>query len=137
MMLWIQLHDLNSEQLPSVNQEDAISAFRQFDWNTELERLRKAELDDGAEICQPGMGLVAEDGRQLQIYPNDATSVHFYLRWPALRKAFVWVGNHVEEVHFVEEYPIEAVPALISYYFEDQREEILNIEGESWAETVE
>jgi hypothetical protein len=76
---WIQTSDLEATDYPPVDADEAVAAFRSFDWEAEFPRFNELEAA-GEENCPAGIGFVPGDGRILHICPNPDTSalVHYH-----------------------------------------------------------
>ncbi len=128
--LWIQKHDYSTEDTENVSLNQAISAFNDFDWESELKSITDTPEND--EDCSPGIGYhngfgSNSDGMLLHICPIDADTIFFNFHYPMFRKFLGLVPYRIKKVHYVATYPRNKVEALIRYLFNGQIERILNI----------
>ncbi len=72
--MWIQLHDFSNDEKAVVDIEQAKHALTTFDWDSELSKCRQPDI----ESCDPGLGLVKDDGSILHICPQDADSCYIH-----------------------------------------------------------
>lgn len=128
MLLWIQLHDFTSEEMPTVDAKAAKRAFREFDWASELRRHKEA-LEKEEDCCDPGLGLVSDNGSILHLCPINEKFLCFYYHYMTIKKEFVFVSTESEETHFVESFPIAEIEDVIGFHFASDDSEILMIEA--------
>jgi hypothetical protein len=134
MKYWIQRHDYSGQDFPKVSADEAIAAFSDFDWATEL----AAGAPDPERNCPPGIGFhngfgEAEnpDPMLLHICPKDLENVsfHFHFGRREARWLFGLLKGSEEQIHDVEDYPIRLIPELIRTFFEGGIDDILAIHG--------
>ncbi len=78
MTVWIQRHDLSSENLEDTSVESVISVLKDFDWVGERQK-EKAARDSGKDHCPAGIGIIHDDGQILHVVPaDDGTSMCHY-----------------------------------------------------------
>ena len=78
MIIWIQRHDFSYEELNINSSEEAVNAFENFDWKTELLNLEESE----EEVCPPGFGIVADDGHILHLCPKESGECLTHFHYP-------------------------------------------------------
>jgi len=128
MLLWIQLHDFSSEEMPIVNAMASKRAFSEFDWAAELTRQKEA-LEREEDCCDPGMGLVSDNGSILHLCPIDEKFLSFHYHYLTIKKEFVFVSTESEEMHYVEKFPISEINDVINLHFAGDKLAILQIEA--------
>ncbi len=78
MTVWLQRHDLSSEDLEDTSMESVISILKDFDWKAESQKAEDARKS-GHDFCMAGIGMIHEDGQILHVLPaNDETSMCHY-----------------------------------------------------------
>lgn len=76
---WIQKHDFSYDDLGILSKRGAIETLNDFDWDSESLK-EETEIERGHEACNPGMGLIAEDGTILHIVPSKKGNL-IHLHW--------------------------------------------------------
>ena len=76
MKAWIQKHDFTSQEFEAPDSSYAKRVLGEFDWLAELNQ----QAEEGTETCDPGLGLVMEDGHILHLCPNGRKRhlIHFH-----------------------------------------------------------
>lgn len=111
MKAWLQSADLSAVDL-DLDVDGAIDALHGHDWASESAR-RAALERAGDEWCDPGLGLVRDDGDLLHICPAGATAtVHHRSRDRFL--GVLWQRNRLISTPSV---PMPAIPELIRAFF--------------------
>lgn len=111
MNAWLQSADLSSVDL-DLDVEGAVRALQGHDWAGEESR-RTALERAGGEWCDPGLGLVREDGHLLHICPSGASAtIHYRSRDRFL--GVLWQRSRLVSRPAV---PMADVPELIRAFF--------------------
>lgn len=127
---WIQKHDYSSIEETDVSVNEAIDAFKSFDWGNELKSIEddpKLEKD-----CPAGIGIHNGFGQNkkavlLHICPKDKDSVFFNFHYP-LKKKFMGIFPYIsDKIYYLESYPIEKVQELIHAVFNNNYDHILKL----------
>ncbi len=121
MNMWIQLHDLSSQDRDSVSEDEAKQTLLTFDWQSEL---RKRDEVQG-ESCDPGLGLVAQDGAILHICPQDSTSCYVYYHYSKPKKLLGFIPIQSNQTHYIESCSLTTAAELIGHHFLGNTEAIL------------
>jgi len=123
MNQWIQLHDFSSQDRNDVGLDEAKHAFRYFDWLSELRK--RDELEENDEACDPGFGLVAEDGAILHICPQDSSSCYVHYHYSKVKKLLGFIPFMGSCDHFIPSCSLDAAVALIEHHFAGESDAIL------------
>lgn len=78
MKAWLQSADLSAVDL-DLDAEGAVRTLQGHDWAGEQARRSALERASG-EYCDPGLGLVRDDGHLLHICPDGATATVHHRR---------------------------------------------------------
>ena len=115
---WIQRADFSTTEHGLVGEHEAVQAFQQYDWVTEVARARRLEAS-GVEFCAPGIGFVAEPDHFLHVCPDGATAVvHYY--YEGRRGLLGLLSNRRQGVLTAESVPPGTVLELIRLFASGQ-----------------
>jgi hypothetical protein len=127
---WIQKHDYSSIEKADVSENEAINAFKNFDWENEL----KSFADDPAlgKDCPAGIGIHNGFGQNknavlIHICPKDKDSVFFNFHYHKKRKFIGLFPYFTEEIKYAESFQFENVPELIHAAFNGNYDYILKL----------
>lgn len=123
MNMWIQFHDFSSNERQDVDVDQAKQTLSTFDWQSELVN-RDQEKEDS---CDPGLGLIADNGSILHICPRTPESCYIHYHYSTPRKVFGFIPVNEQTSHFIESCSIHTATRLIEHHFDDAREEILKV----------
>ena len=121
MNMWIQLHDLSSKEMNGVNEDQAKDALSKFDWLSELVKRDKSE----DEVCDPGLGLIANDGSILHICPQGSEECYIHYHYPIQKKFLGLIPFSDQGTHSIMKSTISTAKILIGHHFDENRNEIL------------
>ncbi len=111
MRVWIQSADFSTKEY-ELDEPETQELFLGHDWAHEIELLREKELG-GKEWCDPGIGLVREDGQILHICPEaENTTVHYHRP-----EKILGLFRSRNRVLTRSSFPRSHVPKLISHFF--------------------
>lgn len=120
---WIQRHDYSiAREEHKVSLRDAIEAFENFDWGSELAIFNE---DDVERNCPPGIGFHNGYERSsagtmlLHICLKDADTVFFSFHHSLSvdKKMFGLLKDVKEDVNQVADFPRDKAPELIRWFF--------------------
>lgn len=115
---WIQRADFSTSEHGLVGEHEAVRAFQQYDWLSEVAQARRLEAS-GAEFCAPGIGFVAEPEHFLHVCPEgDKAVVHYYFK--ERRRLFGLVPNRRPRVLTADSVPPGTVLELIRLFASGQ-----------------
>jgi hypothetical protein len=118
MKAWIQSADFSQRDL-DVDAEGAIRTLSSHDWSAETAMAKRLE-GEGREFCQPGLGLVREDGHLLHVCPEGASaSVHWQRPVSGLRQ-FLTKRHRAQETETWEDVPLSRLPAAIRNFYNEE-----------------
>jgi hypothetical protein len=121
MNVWIQRHDFSSEERDDLSLKDAERILRDFDWLSEREKQSRS-VDGG---CDPGLGLVRQDGRILHICPGPDDRCYLHYHYPETRKILGFIPVTRQGDHFIPDYSLDEATELMALHFDGQQDEIL------------
>jgi hypothetical protein len=121
MDMWIQLHDFSNTEEKNVNAEQAKQALSTFNWQSELAKRDQANV----EACDPGLGLVKDDGSILHICPQNNESCYILYDYSTTQKIFGFIPIKTRKTHSIESCPLSKAIELIQYHFDGCPEKIL------------
>jgi hypothetical protein len=111
MKAWLQSADLSSVDL-QLHVEEAIRTLHGHDWAGE--EVRRAALERaGGEWCEPGLGLVREDGQILHLCPAGATATVYHHSRARVLGALWWRNRLVTRPSF----PLADAADLVRAFF--------------------
>ena len=119
--MWIQSHDFSSEEMDGATAEQAKTALATFDWLSEIEKQNQS----GDENCDPGLGLISNDGSILHICPRDKESCSIHYHYPTSKKVLGFIPVTSQESHYIEKYSMAKATELIDHHFDGKQTEIL------------
>ena len=121
MKIWIQRHDYSSDEKDCFDVDQAKHALASFDWKSELTKRDQPDI----ESCDPGLGLVKDDGSILHICPQNDESCYVHYHYTVTSKLFGFIPKKSQQSHFIEACSIEKAKELIQQHFEGNRDQIL------------
>jgi hypothetical protein len=121
MKIWIQLHDYSSKEVKGVAAAQAQEALASFDWKSELKLRDKYK----GTACDPGLGLVSENGSILHICPIDEERCYIHYHYDVRKKLLGFIPSSSPESHYIESCSVEKAAMLIEHHFNGNEEEIL------------
>jgi hypothetical protein len=121
MKMWIQLHDYSSKEMDGAVAEQATEALATFDWMSEL---KQRDQFKGA-ACDPGLGLVSDNGSILHICPIDEQRCCIHYHYDVRSKLLGFIPSSTPESHHIESCSYERAAELIGHHFNGHEEEIL------------
>ncbi|MDJ0609742.1 MAG: hypothetical protein QNJ67_12265 [Kiloniellales bacterium] len=125
---WIQRHDYSAENFGDVTADEAIRAYADYDWGSELAAY---DEDSDDRDCPPGIGFhngydgSNPEGMLLHICPLDATTVFLNFQRKTARRLLGVFPVMVDDVHYAEAVQAVLVPDLIRSLFALDPEPIL------------
>ena len=121
---WIQASDFNSVDLGHLDEEAAISAYKDHDWDTALrERDRLEEL--GVEFCDPGIGFVMEGGRILHICAVERNEAMSHYHYAETKRFLGLIPHQKQRVLTVTGLDTRVIPKLIRNFYRGEHHELL------------
>ncbi len=123
MIVWIQRHDFQYEELPAATAGEAVAAFEAFDWASEIRK----SAESGEEACPPGFGVVTDEGLILHLVPRDSGECMMHFHYPRKRRFLLLFSGHVRETVTREGVDRETCLLLIESMFLEDREQLMAI----------
>lgn len=132
---WIQKNDFSTEDFTAKTVDEAIAQFYEFDWASELTPFQKDDFDwDDNSVCHAGLGIHngydRKDGSLLHITPttNEIAMVHYH--YP-VKKSFLGLFKYDSQgEHIIDEMSMKDVGKVITWFYDEWHEEILDYYGE-------
>ncbi len=121
MDMWIQKVDYSSEETNNISKDTAKELLKSYDW--EAENSLKSEDND----CDPGFGLIAEDGNLLHICPQDNSECYVNFEYKVGKKLLGILPLKVSKNHHIKSCSLVDAVKLIDYLFDGNIEEILKV----------
>ena len=118
MTVWLQRHDLTSEDLTDSSMDSAVSTLESFDWQDEIEKEIAAEKA-GEDRCPPGMGLIHEEGQILHIIPTENGRFFCHYLYPTKQRKFLGLfGKAIrqENITFKDVEKKDLLPTIRAHY---------------------
>lgn len=129
---WIQKNDYSSIEKNNVSENETITAFKNYDWESELKSFE--ENPSIGKDCSAGIGIHNGFGQNknsvlLHICPKDKDTVFFNFHYPQINLFIGILPYTTKETLFLESYPRKQVHELIHAVFNDNYDYILNLRG--------
>ena len=77
---WIQRADFSVQDYTAESEQEALQVLLSHDWNVELDFHRQLK-SEGEEVCDPGIGFLADPQRILHICPVDLFYAYFHYHY--------------------------------------------------------
>ena len=126
MEVWIQRHDLSHSDLHDGTIESAKRALFDFDWESELQKLDRADQPKD-DVCPPGIGFVSDDKRILHIMPSRRSLSNYHYHFPERKKLLGLFSITQEETVTVMDLPDEYRETIIERHYEGKHEVVLDL----------
>ena len=120
MNIWIQSHNFEAIEKDNVSIEEALKTFQNHDWTKELSDFENSK----DEKCDPGLGLVSENGI-LHICPTKFNKNRVFYHYSEKRKVLGFIPINRDETHQIESISNNKVMKLIEYHYSNQQNKIL------------
>ncbi len=120
MNLWIQRHNFEAIEKDNVSLEEAITTFQTHDWNKELNEFDASQ----DEKCDPGLGLVPQDGI-LHICPNKQNKNKVFYHYRIKKRLLGFIPVSSDETHEIPLVSNNKATKLIEYHFSNEQQKIL------------
>lgn len=85
MKYWIQRADFSAVDREAPDADQFLAVLEKHDWASEL-RYRAVLEQAHAEWCDPGLGIVPEDGRLLHLCPQEDGSISCHYKFMKQRR---------------------------------------------------
>lgn len=124
MNVWFQSADFTTVE-DTVSSDGLKARFMAHPWSAELERQRRLEAG-GVENCDPGFGILPDDGRILHLCPRSDSTVYCHYHYRPARKLlglFTLSGRH--ELLSWSEPGLQSAAGLIDLFVTGQHERLL------------
>ena len=113
MRAWLQKHDLSSEEFEIPDASNAKKILGEFDWQGELSR----QLQTTSETCDPGLGLVTDDGDILHICPGTCGRCMVHFHFSDTRRVFGLFSRKVDLLKTFRDVSLYRVHQMIDAFF--------------------
>lgn len=128
MNVWFQSADFTTVE-DTVSSDGLKARFMAHPWSAELERQRRFDAE-GVESCDPGFGIVPDDGRILHLCPRPDSTVycHYHYR-PARRFLGLFTLGGRPELLSWSEPGLQSAAGLIDLFVAGRHERLLERAG--------
>ncbi len=119
MTVWLQRHDLSSEDLDDSSMESVISLLQSFDWQTEIQKEKKERESGGMNCCPAGIGMVHDEGQILHVVPTDSSDSMCHYHFPVRHRKFLGIFGktvHQETLSFEDIEKKDLLPIIRAHY---------------------
>ncbi len=91
MTVWLQQHDLSSEDLTDPSMESVLSLLQSFDWQTEIQKEKEERESGRVDCCPAGIGMIHDEGQILHIIPTNGADFICHYHFPVKQRKFLGV----------------------------------------------
>jgi len=113
MRAWLQKHDFSSEEFEISDASNAKKILGEFDWQGELSR----QVQATSETCDPGLGLVTDEGDILHICPGTDGRCMVHFHFSDTREAFGLFSRKVDLLKTFRDVSLGRVHQMIDAFF--------------------